>query len=212
MRGEPLAFIMELPLYHLPHLRTIGLLVWQRCLSFVQRAGTLILVVSVHRVGAGWLPNGDIETSLLAHGRAALAPLGAAMGLDWRMMVALLDIVCGQGERRGHPGRAAGVGRAVGWRMPCRLLLTPAAALAFLVVQVLFVPCVATVAAIRQETGSWRWTLFSVALLLVISFSAGIAVYQIAAPDLGRSKPGTGAAGHGLARMAADRASNACCQ
>ena len=56
--------------------------------------------------------------------------------------------------------------------------LVPAAALAFLAVQVLFIPCLATLAAIRQETRSWRWTLTSLVLLLVISMSVGIIIYQ----------------------------------
>jgi ferrous iron transport protein B len=59
-------------------------------------------------------------------------------------------------------------------------ILTPAAALAFLVVQMLFIPCVATVAAIKQETKSWGWTAFSVGLLLCLSLLGGIAVYQLA--------------------------------
>jgi len=57
--------------------------------------------------------------------------------------------------------------------------ITPAAALAFLVIQVTFVPCMATVAAIRQETRSWKWTAFSVGLLLVISVTTGVVVYQV---------------------------------
>jgi ferrous iron transport protein B len=59
--------------------------------------------------------------------------------------------------------------------------LTPAAALAFLAVQMLFIPCAATVATIRQGTRSWRWTGFSVLLLLGISLAVGIAIYQGAA-------------------------------
>jgi len=58
--------------------------------------------------------------------------------------------------------------------------LTPAAALAFLVVQMLFIPCVAVVATVKQETNSWRWTGFSVVYQLLISLVAGILVYQIA--------------------------------
>jgi ferrous iron transport protein B len=58
--------------------------------------------------------------------------------------------------------------------------LTPAAALAFLVAQMLFVPCAATVAAIKQETRSWGWTAFSVGLLLILSLTAGILAYQLA--------------------------------
>jgi len=58
--------------------------------------------------------------------------------------------------------------------------VTPASALSFLVVNMLFVPCVATVAAIRQETGSWRWTLASVGLMLGVALFAGFLVYQLA--------------------------------
>lgn len=56
--------------------------------------------------------------------------------------------------------------------------ISPVSALAFLVVQMLFIPCVTTVAIMHQETGSWRWTIFSTVLLLVISFGIGIAIYQ----------------------------------
>ncbi|NLE75213.1 MAG: hypothetical protein GX605_00495, partial [Chloroflexi bacterium] len=58
--------------------------------------------------------------------------------------------------------------------------LTPAAALAFLATQMLFVPCVATVAAIRQETRSWKWTAVSILLPLALSLSVGMAIYQTA--------------------------------
>ncbi len=60
-------------------------------------------------------------------------------------------------------------------------IMTPAAALSFLVVQMLFIPCVATVVSILNETRSWRWTLFNLVFLLVVSFGLGILVYQVAA-------------------------------
>lgn len=59
-------------------------------------------------------------------------------------------------------------------------MLSATAAVAFLVTQMLFVPCVATVAAIRQETRSWRWTGFSLVYLSALAFAAGIAIYQAA--------------------------------
>ena len=59
-------------------------------------------------------------------------------------------------------------------------MLVPASALAFLVVQVLFIPCAAAVAVVRQETGSWRWTAFSKGFQLTLSFSLAILVFQIA--------------------------------
>ena len=56
--------------------------------------------------------------------------------------------------------------------------VTPAAALALLVIQMLFIPCAATVAAIRSETGSWAWTGYAVVLLAAISFSVAVGIYQ----------------------------------
>jgi ferrous iron transport protein B len=82
----------------------------------------------------------------------------------------------------GVPSASLGTGTAGEMGLDAALVgvLTPAAALAFLVVQMLFIPCVATVAAIRQETRSWRWTAFSVGLLLVLSLVGGIVAYQVA--------------------------------
>lgn len=177
-RGEPVAFIMELPLYHRPHLRSIALLVWQRCLLFVQRAGTLILVVSVVVWLLSWLPNGSLETSWLAGMGRFLAPLGAAMGMDWRVLVALLTSFIAKENSVATLGVLMGSGQS-GLAAALPAMLSPAAALAFLVVQVLFIPCLATLSAIRLETNSWRWTLASVLLLTVIAFSAGIGVYQV---------------------------------
>ncbi|MFQ5811806.1 MAG: ferrous iron transport protein B [Anaerolineae bacterium] len=177
--GEHVAFIMELPLYHLPNWRAIGLLVWQRTKAFFVRAGTIILTVSVIVWALSALPSGEIETSYLASIGRLLAPLGALMGLGWKMMVALLASFVAKENSIATLGVLYGVGEEEA-RLAEALsgVLTPAAALAFLAVQMLFIPCVATVATIRQETASWRWTAFSVALLLVVSFAVGIAIYQ----------------------------------
>jgi ferrous iron transport protein B len=64
-------------------------------------------------------------------------------------------------------------------RNTCEMLV-PASALAFLVLQILFIPCAATVAVVHQETKSWRWTAFSIGFQLVLSLSMAILVFQIA--------------------------------
>ncbi len=181
LKGERAAFIMELPLYHRPNLRTIGIQVWQNTAEFLKKAGTLILLMSLVIWALSALPHGEIETSYLAQAGRALAPVGALMGLDWRMLVALLasfvakeNSIVTMGILFGAGDEAAGLGAALAGA------LTPAAALAFLVVQMLFIPCVATVATIKQETRSWRWTAFSVGLLLIVSLAAGLATYQLA--------------------------------
>ncbi len=173
--GEHVAFIMEMPLYHLPNPRTIGISVWQRILEFLKKAGGVIVVMSALVWLLSVLPQGKLETSYLANAGRFLAPFGAWMGLDWRMIVALLTSVVA----KENTIATLGVLYQGNGLRTLAAEITPAAALAFLVIQVTFVPCMATVAAIRQETRSWKWTAFSVGLLLVISVTTGVVVYQV---------------------------------
>ena len=181
LKGERAAFIMELPLYHRPNLRSIGIQVWQNISEFLKKAGSLILVMSVVIWVFSTLPYGEIQTSYLASLGKALAPLGALMGLQWEMVVALLSSLVAKENVIATLGILFGTGEsAAGLDTALAGVLTPAAALAFLVVQMLFIPCVATIAAIKQETKSWGWTAFSVGMLLCLSLLGGIAVYQLA--------------------------------
>ena len=179
-QGRRSAFIMELPLYHLPNWRTIGLSVWQRSLSFIRKAGTVILVVSVVVWVLSTLPGGSAKESYLARLGKFLEPAGRLMGLDWRLTVALLSSFVAKENSIATLGVLFHTGEG-GLATLLAATYPPATALAFLVVQILFVPCVATVAAIRQETSSWRWTVFSVGLLLAVSLLAGAVTFHIAA-------------------------------
>jgi ferrous iron transport protein B len=187
-RGQRAAFIMELPLYHLPNWRTIGLLVWQRGLSFVRKAGTLILVVSVVVWILSVLPGGEVETSFLAAVGRWLEPVGRLMGFDWRLMVALLtgfiakeNSIAVLGVLFGSTGlTAGGAGEGAGLAETLAATFSAPTGLAFLVVQMLFIPCVATVAVVRQETNSWRWTLFNLGFLLLVSWAAGVGIFWLA--------------------------------
>ena len=179
-RGQRAAFIMELPLYHLPNWRTIGLLVWQRSLAFIKKAGTLILAVSVVVWALSVLPGGEVESSYLAAVGRWLEPVGRLMGFDWRLMVALLTSFIAKENSIATLGVLFGAGEEVGLAETLAVAFPAATALAFLVVQMLFVPCVATVAVVRQETNSWRWTFFNMGFLLVISWAAGAGVFWLA--------------------------------
>ena len=179
-RGRRAAFIMELPLYHLPNWHTIGLLVWQRSLAFVKKAGTLILAVSVVVWALSVLPGGKVETSFLARLGRWLEPAGRWMGFDWRLVVALLTGFIAKENSIATLGVLFGTGAGAGLAATLAATYPAATGLAFLVVQMLFVPCVATVAVIRQETGGWRWTLFSLGFLLVVSWAAGVGVFWLA--------------------------------
>lgn len=178
-KGAKTAFIMEMPLYHAPNLRTISLFVWNNVAAFLKKASTVIVVVSAGVWALSHWPGHGMEHSVLAGLGRMLTPVGAWMGLDdWRCIVALLTsfvakentiatlgVLFSAGE--GGPGLARRVAAA----------LSPPAALALLVVQMLFVPCVATVAVTRQEAG-WKWALAGVVLLLSLSLGVGTITYQ----------------------------------
>jgi len=180
-RGQHSAFIMELPLYHLPNPRTIGIFIWNNIWAFLRKAGTLIVLISVLIWALSSYPGTDVEQSYLAQFGRTLDPVGQLMGLDWRMIVALLSSFIAKENAIATLGILYGTGEeAAGLAETMVAVVSPAAALSFLVISMLFIPCVATVAVMFQETRSWRWTIFSVLLLLGIALGAGIAVYQCA--------------------------------
>jgi ferrous iron transport protein B len=180
-RGAKTAFIMEMPLYHPPNPRTIALFVWHSLTAFLKKASTVIVVVSaVVWVLSQW-PGPGMQHSALAMVGRAFAPIGAWFGLgDWRFIAALLTSFVAKENTIATLGVlfATGAG-GPGLAHQVAAVLPPSAALAFLVVQMLFVPCVATVAVTRQEAG-WRWALASVGLLLVLSLGIGTVVFQVA--------------------------------
>lgn len=181
-RGRHAAFIMELPLYHRPRFRSIGYFVWNNTWAFLRKAGTIILLISVVVWALSHFPGPDVEHSYLARFGQGLTPLGQLMGMDWRLMVALLSSFIAKENAIATLGILYGAGddnRGLAETMAA--VVSPASAFSFLVVTMLFIPCVATVAVMHQETRSWRWTLFGVGLLLLIAMSAGIVVYQGAA-------------------------------
>jgi len=181
IRPDDAAFIMELPLYHVPNARTIALLVWERTLAFLKKAGTIILAVSALVWLLATLPHGSMESSYLAAVGRFLAPIGALMGLDWKPVVALLASFVAKENAVATLGVLYGVGEDAGALaavLPAHL--SPASGLAFLVAEMLFVPCVSTVAVIRQETGSWRWTLVNVVVLAVLAVLGGAVAYRLA--------------------------------
>jgi ferrous iron transport protein B len=178
--GRRAAFIMELPLYHIPNWRTIGLLVWQRSWSFVRKAGTLIVLVSVVVWALSMVPNGNVDTGVLAYIGHLLEPVGRLAGLDWRLMVALLTSFIAKENTIASLGVIFSSAEGQGLAETLAATYTPTTALAFLTVQMLFIPCFATCAVVRQETNSWRWTFFNLGFLLVISLTMGAIVYWLA--------------------------------
>ncbi len=178
-RGERLGLIMELPLYHRPNFRTVGTLVWQRVKTFVTRVGPVVLIAVTLVWMLAYFPTGDIQTSILARFGRALTPLGNLMGLRWEMIVALFTSFVSREGIMVVMSMLLGTTEE-GLTATLHTVMTPAAALSFMVTQMLFIPCIGTLGVMFEESRSWKWVLFSVAYLFVVAFAMGILVYQVA--------------------------------
>jgi ferrous iron transport protein B len=102
------------------------------------------------------------------------------MGFDWRLTVALITSFPAKENAVATLGVLFGSMPDSALTQTLTSTFSTASALAFLVVTMLFIPCMATVAVIRQETNSWGWTLLNIVLLLAISVAAGAGVYHLA--------------------------------
>lgn len=176
-RGEQTPFIMELPLYHRPSAQAIGHFVWHNTWAFLRKAGSIILLVSVVVWALSSYPGNDVDQSYLARFGRGLAPLGELMGMDWRLLTALLSSFIAKENAIATLGVLYGSAEG-GLAETLAAAISLPSGIAFLTVTMLFIPCTATVAVMYQELRSWRWALFGVFLMLVIAVGAGVGVYQ----------------------------------
>ncbi len=178
--GKHNAFIMELPLYQAPHLAPILKSVGLRMIDFLKGAGSVILFLSVGLWALSYFPGGEINSSYLAVLGHKLDLLGNLTGLDWRLTAALMTSMLRSENTLTTLAILFGTGQHLfGLSDTLTGQVAPAAGLAFLALQLLFVPCIATVAAIRNESKSWIWSLGYVGLRLVTSVAVGILIYQV---------------------------------
>lgn len=177
-------FVMELPPYRLPTLKGTVIHVWERASQFLSKAGTLILAASVVIWALGSLPVGvefGGKGSLVYYIGQAIEPIVRPLGLDWKAGVALLFgvgakeiVVSTIGVLYGFAGRSSGA-----QKIAIANAFTPLTAYTFMVISLIYVPCIATIAAIKRETNSWKWTLLAVGYSLVLAYVMGLLVYHI---------------------------------
>lgn len=170
-------FIMELPIYHMPDVKTIIMVIWSRTLSFIRKAGTVILGVSLIIWVLSYFPDGNVEDSFLAAFGRLLQPLGVPLGLDWKMITALLTGLVAKENIVATLGVLYSVGRE-GLAQTLPTIMSTESAVAFLVVMMLFIPCAATVAVLKKEMNSSKWFYATIVMTLLVSYLGGIAAYN----------------------------------
>jgi ferrous iron transport protein B len=187
-RGEPAAFVMELPPYRVPTLKNTLSHVWERVRGFIVRAGTLILVMSV----ALWFLQSfdgalrytdDTAQSLLAIIGGFIAPVFTPLGFGtWQAAVAILTGLIAKEAVVASMALLYGFSLTAGASVVAAAMtgFTPASAFAFLVFILLYVPCVAAMAAAYREMNSAKWTFGLIAWQIAVAWVSGFVVYSIA--------------------------------
>lgn len=189
--GKPVPFVMELPAYRLPTARTVLMLMWEKALDFITKAFTVIFLATIviwlmQRFDFGFNMVADPGASMLATIGKFLMPVLAPLGFgDWRIATAL---VTGLTAKEAVVSTLAILTGAVDTASLGPLLatmFTPISAFSFMIFSLLYMPCVAAMAAVKRELGGWGQAL------LVMLFQTGIAwvvaflFYQIASLILG---------------------------
>jgi len=178
---ERSAFVMELPLYHIPSLRNVLLPTWQKTYSFLRRAWTFILVASIVVWVLSSYPEGVPMNATWAGTMGGwLSFIGAPLGFDWRIMVAIVFGFTAKETTLSTLGILYGVAANASQSIAQAMTgaMTPLNAYTFLVVYMLYIPCLASVVTTYKESGSLGWTSFGVAYNLILSFMMGWIVFH----------------------------------
>lgn len=196
-RGEQSHFVMEMPPYRLPVARGILRHTWEKGRQYLRKMGGIILVASIVIWALGYFPHSDDpgitpaaqqEQSLLGQVGHAIEPAIAPLGYDWHMGVGLLAgtgakelMVTTLGVLYNCPADDADV--SAPHRLGDSLRqsgTTTAGVLSYLVFALLYFPCLATIAAIRSESGRWKYAIFTGTYTTAIAYVAAFIVYRIA--------------------------------
>lgn len=172
--GEGSLFLMELPPYRLPRPRTLLIHTYHRGIQFIKKAGTIIFAGSVIIWFLSGFPGGNVSSSILGTLGSIMAPIFHPLGFgDWQSAVAILSgfaakelVISTFGTVHGAANIAASIQGA----------FTPLEALSFMVFVLLYTPCLATLAVIKEEAGK-RWALFSLLYSVFVAWMASFIIY-----------------------------------
>ena len=167
-------FVMELPPYRAPTVKGVLIHMWERGRLFLRRAGTIIFGVVV----LVWLLD---YTGVLEPIGRAIAPIFSPAGFgQWQAAVSLIFGLLAKEVVVGTMGTLFAAEEGVlGSAIADQLVWTPLVAFGFMVFCLLYVPCVAALGAIRGETNSWKWPLFSLFYTTAIAWVVATLVFQV---------------------------------
>ena len=187
-RGRPVPFVMELPNYRLPSLKSVALLLWDKAKDFIERAFTVIFLATIviwflrsfsFDGGFHMLAAEQAGDSLLASAGKLIAPLFAPLGFGfWQASVALVTGLVAKEAVVGTLSILYNNATDAAMIAALQSVFSWPAALSFLVFVLLYMPCVAAFSAIRREMNSWKWAIGTVSFQTGVAWVVSFVVYQ----------------------------------
>ena len=188
LKSAATSFILEMPPYRMPTLRSIGIRLYERAMVFLRRAGTVILGVSIVLWVLANLPldNGKppaIENSIVGMIGHAIEPAIRPLGFNWKIGIGLITSLFAREVIVGTLGTIYGIEGAksthLGLQEALRQDLTPRGAFALLIFFAFAMQCFSTIAVVRRETGGWKWPAVQFAYMTGFAYIAALIVNQI---------------------------------
>lgn len=201
-KEDDLPFVMELPPYRIPTAKSIFRHTWEKGRQYLQKMSGIILICSMAIWFLGYFPNHyaydsvqeQQEHSFIGYIGKSIEPVLKPLGFDWKMGV---GIVAGVGAKElvvstlgvmyadDEPvadGGASAETASEDTRLQRALVksVTPAGALAYMVFILLYFPCIATFVAIKQESGGWKWAIFTAVYTIFLAWTAAFITFNIA--------------------------------
>lgn len=201
-KEDDLPFVMELPPYRIPTAKSIFRHTWEKGRQYLQKMSGIILICSMAIWFLGYFPNHDAydsvqeqqEHSFIGYIGKSIEPVLKPLGFDWKMgvgivagvgakelVVSTLGVMYADDEPVAYGGASAETA-SEDTRLQRALVksVTPAGALAYMVFILLYFPCIATFVAIKQESGGWKWAIFTAVYTIFLAWTAAFITFNIA--------------------------------
>lgn len=188
VKGDDAPFVMELPPYRMPTTKSILRHTWEKGTQYLKKMGGIIMIASIIIWFLGYYPQHDAyetvaeqqENSYIGQIGKAVEPVIEPLGFDWKLGIGLISgvgakelVVSTLGVLYTNEEDVENV------NLSNRIPITPLAALAYMLFVLIYFPCIATLAAIKQESGSWKWALFAAGYTTVLAWCIAFVVYQL---------------------------------
>ena len=187
VKGDDTPFVMELPPYRIPTAKAIFRHTWEKGVQYLKKMGGIIMVASILIWFLGYYPRGTYETVAEQQEHSYIGQIGKAMepaieplGFDWKLGVGLLSgigakelVVSTLGVLYTNEEDIESV------NLSDRIPISPTVALGYMLFVLIYFPCVATLAAIKQESGSWKWAFFAAFYTTALAWLVAFAINSI---------------------------------